>query len=74
MNDLRKIFELNQSKIRVELAKKDKSFTWLAEEIGMTRQAFSFSYKTKSIKHVPAIAQVFGLTEADLLTAKANLF
>jgi hypothetical protein len=59
--------ELDTYRLRVELAKINRSRQWLAEKIGYTRQYVYYLVKNKSIKHVEKMANALGLDPKDLI-------
>ena len=63
-------FKLNRLQVRRELAEVDKPYAWLARKIGISRQAFWYSYSSESIKHVEKMAGVFGVPVTRLLDIK----
>ena len=58
---------LDTRKLRIELAKIDHNYAWLAKEIGYTRQYITYLVKNKSIQHVDKIADALGLAPKDLI-------
>ena len=59
--------KLDTLKLRVELAKIDKNYAWLARQIGYTRAYISYIVKNESLMHIEKIASTLGLKTKDLI-------
>jgi hypothetical protein len=68
MNFDPKIFELNQVRIRIELAKLNKPQSWLAEQLGESRQKWHYYYKNRKLDYLPQISTVLKIPEQDLVS------
>ena len=64
----KEMFELDDIRVDIELAKLRKSRSWLAEQLGMTRQRYGYYHNSRSIKYVDEISDIFGVKVYDLLT------
>ena len=60
------VYELNVTRLRVELAKIDKNYSWLAEQMGVTRQYIHSEIKKRSVSRVEDFAKILGVDEEDL--------
>ncbi|MCP4262774.1 MAG: transcriptional regulator [Planctomycetes bacterium] len=60
--------KLNVYRIRVELAKMDKNYTWLAQQMKLTRQMVSNIIKNKKVEpgYSKRIADVLDIDRKDL--------
>ena len=58
--------KLNTYRIRIELAKLNKNYTWLAGQMGYTRQYIHHIIKNKNVKFAGRIANIFNLGEEEL--------
>jgi len=59
---------LNLTKLRIELARIDKSHTWLAAQLGYkTKQAYFYHIRKRSTKDVMKIADVLRVDPNDLI-------
>ena len=59
--------KLNTLQLRIELAKIDKSRTWLARQMGFTRQYLTQLVQSKSLKYVGEIAYILDIDKDDLI-------
>jgi DNA-binding Xre family transcriptional regulator len=64
------IYELNTLKLRVELAKIEKNQTWLADQIGVSRQYVAQLIKNKRLSRVEDFARVLKIEVRDLIRAR----
>ena len=58
---------LDTQKLRIELAKINKSYSWLAKEIGYTRQYMNYLVKTESTRHIKKMAEAMDMEVHDLI-------
>ena len=58
---------LDTYRIRVELAKMDKNYTWLARRTGYTRSYISYIVKTRKLTIVDKIANALELPKDSLI-------
>jgi len=72
--ELRKTFDINRTKIRVELAKRNKKKTWLARELGITRQGMHYIFESGSLKRLSDIARILEVDEHELISAREDIF
>ena len=59
--------KLNIEKIELELGRIDKSYYWLAKEMGRSIQAVMYWIHNKSLSGAEPIAKVFGIDPKDLV-------
>ena len=64
---MKKLDTLDKQKLRVELAKIDRSHAWLARQLGFSRQYMNWITKTQSVKCVDRMAEVLNLEREDLI-------
>jgi len=62
-----KKLKLNTKKVKSELARIDRTQTWLAEQIGTTRQSVSEMLRNGSVKAAEKIGHVLGIEPKDLI-------
>jgi hypothetical protein len=58
---------LDRQKLRIELAKINKSHAWLAKKLGFSRQYMGWLTKTQSVKCVDEMAEVLNMKREDLV-------
>jgi hypothetical protein len=58
---------LDTQKLRIELAKINKSHAWLAKQIGFSRQYMGWIVKTKSVVRIDDMAEVLNMGREDLI-------
>jgi len=59
--------KLDTQKLRIELAKINKSHAWMARKLGFSRQYLSQLVKAENAKHVYRMASVLGIKIQDLI-------
>ena len=59
--------QLNKKKVDLELRRLNKTYTWLAQEIGISKALLSYHVILKTIKAAEMIAPVFKLHAKDLI-------
>lgn len=60
--------QLDTAKIKRLLKIHNKNKSWLARQLGMTRQGIHYHLESRSLKSADKIAKVFGLKGKDLIT------
>ncbi len=58
---------LDKQKLRMELARINKSHAWLARQLGFSRQYLNFLIKKESTKNIEDIAQILDVTKQALI-------
>jgi len=58
---------LDKQKLRMELARINKSHAWLARRLGFSKQYLSELIKKESTKHVEDIAEILDTTKRSLI-------
>jgi hypothetical protein len=58
---------LDTQKLRIELAKIDRSHAWLARKLGFSRQYMGWLTKTESVKYVDEMAEALNMYRSDLI-------
>lgn len=58
---------LDTQKLRVELAKINKSHAWLARELGFSKQYMGWIVKTKSVVRIDDMAETLNMKRKDLI-------
>lgn len=66
----KKNIELDHIRLKVELAKREKNLTWLADQMGVSRQYIWAEVKRRSITRVPDFARILRIRQRDLYQAK----
>ena len=61
-----KKIELDIRKVEKQLKASGKTFSWLADKIGFSRQRLHYHLKNKTVKGAEVIAPVFNLDPKDL--------
>ena len=59
--------KLNTDKIKSELERIEKNQSWLAEQLGVSRQRVSSILKWASLKNAERIGEVLGINPRDLI-------
>lgn len=59
--------KLDTYNLRIALAKINKNYSWLAKQMGFTRQYIHHIVKTGSTKHIDKIAKILDLDIKDLI-------
>ena len=58
---------LDKQKLRMELARINKSHAWLARKLGFSKQYLSFLIKKESLKNIEDIAEILDVTKRSLI-------
>jgi len=65
-----KIYELDCLRVRVELAKLNKSQAWLARQCNTSKQNFNIHFKKRGLRFAGQIAKILNVPLKDILSAK----
>ncbi|HUT43144.1 MAG TPA: hypothetical protein VMW95_02315, partial [Desulfobacterales bacterium] len=64
-----KIAKLDSDKIMFFLERKEQTKTWLAKELGFSRQRLQYILDCQTTAHLKKIAKVLGVKQSSLLIA-----
>lgn len=59
--------QLNKKKVDAELKRLDQTYTWLAQQLGISKGLLSYHVVNRTIKAAEKIAPVFNLKAKDLI-------